>query len=367
MSFKSAPQRRTVIFPPEVEAEMQKLIAQLTQPDEAARRQVLPPLRPLTTPELLQHIAGRLADILQNGDEVLWRPAMASLVDIGEHALPGLIAALSHHHAGAVRVRMLEALGAVGQRLGQPARTDVHLVLLGELWTGADAEALLACGRAEGALRRLDQGKGFFAEFDRDDSMPTPSPVVDIPDLDNVFAEETSLAEMTAELQAQLLQLEQGLTNPDEACRLAALAQLRQLGNPDAIPHMTIRLAIRVGHGEEPSWRLAMAALAELGNPARESLNLALMADLSDAAKARLLEALGAVGLKLEPAERETLQWYFGLELSADQAEEVRQASARALAALRQQGLKEAQAHIRANRRRGKPKACKGEQTVSQT
>jgi hypothetical protein len=340
MSLGSPDHSNIFTFPPHIEAEMQKLIYFLTLPHEEVRRSILPPLRPITDAQILGHVGERLAEVLKTGGEPHWRPAMASLVELGEYALPGLAAALSDDLAGAVRVRVLESLSAVGHALDHPGRQEAIHLLAAEIWQSVELDDLLLCARAIRAIRGRDaQGKAANLTV-----KPMPAtPEDDCSYLgDSRYAGRDEPPYIVGELRTKLLRYAERLAHADDKRRLAAITQLRLQADPDNVHYITGHLAGVVERGEEPSWRQAMASLTDLAEHGYESLVEVLMQKVPDPAKLRLLEALSAVSLKAGPLGRTHAESVFANELTLGPPEEILQLSARALVAMRQLDRQEA-------------------------
>lgn len=319
-------------------------LAELCHTDESIRTATIKVLREWNQPVVNQMFANRLVTAIQGEVSSDYRPAVASLADLGELALSSIRAGLFDCPSPIIHARLLEALAAVGFTLSQPRRAVVNGELVIELWGGDHEEILLVVGRALAKFRDLDQAEQSAAAAARHcpllkppkrrrrrrlDELPvvkdvTPTPCVRPP-----------AVRLCPELTAELSQLMSDLTEHDQLSAQEVIAQFRQNAVPDLIPILADRLVEIVERSDEPRRHKAMLALAELGEAALTSIEIGLMCSSENDVQVRLLEAMGIVGQHLGPVKRSYIDWYLSLELWRGKDEAMRRVAARQLAALR--------------------------------
>jgi hypothetical protein len=119
--------------PNAVEARIQRglgpLVAALADPDEPRRHAAAEKLLQVCIPAVLDLLADRLVNLL-GGAGPARRQALASLVQLGQRALPTLTWRFTRTRSSGLQQGMVEALRGIARRLGPGQRFDLMTELL---------------------------------------------------------------------------------------------------------------------------------------------------------------------------------------------------------------------------------------------
>jgi hypothetical protein len=128
------------------------LVRCLVDADEGRRRATVERVRS-GIPAIQRLMVNLLAECLHRKDEGVCRRAVASLAALGEAAVAPLSWRLLRSKSVPFRVRLVEALGAIGLSLAPESRVNIQMDLMSAFLQTKDVAVAAACGQALAALR----------------------------------------------------------------------------------------------------------------------------------------------------------------------------------------------------------------------